>query len=208
MYRQLIALIFAGIALISCSGEQNKNESGQALTSPEVADTAKKMSDAANAPSDRSFTTKGGKRIEITEAHPMGMSMSDITVTGQGFTDSIILIKDENPVSDVLEADLDKDGFNEYYIITTAAGSGSYGNIVGIASVKDNSLVRINVADFNDPGDYMGHDSFRIDADKLIRSYPGYKERDTNASPTGETREISYMLKQTAPGKYSLEPVK
>lgn len=208
MYRQALVVLFSSFTLISCSGAQ---ESKEAETTPATAEMQDSISKPAEAPAEapqRSFTTKGGKVIDIVETHPMGMSMSDITVTGHGFADSMIIMKDENPVSDVLEADLDKDGFNEYYIITTAAGSGSYGSIVGIASVRDKSLARISVAEFKEPADYMGHDSFKIEGDKLTRSYPAYKDKDTNASPSGETKTITYSLKQTAPGKYSLDQLK
>lgn len=208
MYRQSLFSLVIAASLFSCSGGQEAKETETTPATAEIQDSAIKQTEASNATPQRSFTTKGGKVIDIVETHPMGMSMSDITVTAHGFTDSVIVMKDENPVSDVLEADLDRDGFNEYYIITTAAGSGSYGNIAGIASVQDKSLARITVADFKDPKDYMGHDSFKIEGDKLVRSYPAYKDKDSNASPTGENKTISYSLKQTAAGKYSLEATK
>jgi hypothetical protein len=208
MYQQTFAIVFSALTLISCSGEKSTKETEATLAPAEITDSTAQPAEAAKTAPKMSFTTKSGKAIEITEAHPMGMSMSDITVTARGFADSVLVMKDENPVSDVLEADLDKDGFNEYYIITTAAGSGSYGEIIGVASVKDNSLVRITVAEFKNPNDYMGHDTFRVEGNRIIRSYPGYKNMDTNAEPTGENKEISYELKQASPGKYSLEQVK
>ncbi|MND87841.1 hypothetical protein D3C80_798500 [compost metagenome] len=41
---------------------------------------------------------------------------------------------------------------------------------------------------------YMGHDSFHIEKNRLIRSFPIYKETDPNAAPSGGTRKINYQL--------------
>ncbi|MNF02387.1 hypothetical protein D3C80_2015230 [compost metagenome] len=46
----------------------------------------------------------------------------------------------------------------------------------------------------------MGHDSFRIHKNRLIRSFPIYKETDPNAAPSGGIREISYKLKEGETG--------
>ena len=41
----------------------------------------------------------------------------------------------------------------------------------------------------------MGHDEFRVVESSLVRRFPVYREGDTNAKPTGGTRQISYELK-------------
>jgi hypothetical protein len=42
---------------------------------------------------------------------------------------------------------------------------------------------------------YMGHDSFQIESQKLLRTFPVYKPSDTNQKATGGTRRIFYSLK-------------
>jgi heat shock protein HslJ len=56
-------------------------------------------------------------------------------------------------------------GFDEIYIVTTAAGSGSYGTMLGFASNKDKSLSMIHFPDVREGDEtfegYMGHDTSR-----------------------------------------------
>jgi hypothetical protein len=40
----------------------------------------------------------------------------------------------------------------------------------------------------------MGHDSFTIENNTPVRTFPVYKDSDANASPTGGTRRITYGL--------------
>ena len=41
---------------------------------------------------------------------------------------------------------------------------------------------------------YMGHDQFSIVENNLSQRFPIYKEGDTNAKPSGGTRQVSYKL--------------
>ncbi len=41
---------------------------------------------------------------------------------------------------------------------------------------------------------YMGHDTFTIEGQKLIRTFPVYKKKDTNQNPTGGKRKLVYGL--------------
>ena len=107
-------------------------------------------------------------------------------------------IEDRDPISDVFVADLDGNGFDEIYIITKSAGSGSYGTVLGFASNKDKSLSMINFPEIR-KGDenfegYMGHDTFKIEDQKLVRIFPIYNKGDTNENPTGGRRKLVYGL--------------
>jgi len=108
---------------------------------------------------------------------------------------------DVDPISKVLVGDLDANGFDEIYVITTAAGSGSYGNIYGIASNKDKSVSIISIPkvseeDLKKGGNfegYEGHDEFEIVENSLSRRFPVKGEGVT-------MRAINYKLK---PGEAS-----
>ena len=41
---------------------------------------------------------------------------------------------------------------------------------------------------------YMGHDEFSLIENTLVHRFPIYKTGDTNAAPTGGTRQIGYKL--------------
>jgi hypothetical protein len=77
-------------------------------------------------------------------------------------------------------------------------GSGSHGTVLGFASNKDKSLSMINFPEIQ-KGDenfegYMGHDTFKIEDQKLVRIFPIYNQGDTNKHPTGGTRKLVYGL--------------
>ena len=74
----------------------------------------------------KEYKTKTGKTIIISETHPVGQSLSTIEISTTGFEhDYREVYEDRDPISDVFVADLDGNGFDEIYIITTSAGSGS-----------------------------------------------------------------------------------
>jgi len=172
----VMAILVSAVSLISCS------------------DTKDTSSDAP-----KEYKTKTGKTIIISETHPVGQSLSTIEISTKDFEHNYPEIyKDRDSISDVFVADLDGNGFDEIYIITTSAGSGSYGTVLGFASNKDKSLSMINFPEIQ-KGDenfegYMGHDTFKIEDQKLVRIFPIYNEGDTNQDPTGGTRKLVYGL--------------
>jgi len=151
----------------------------------------------SNAP--REFQTKTGKTIIVSETHPVGRSLSTIAITTKNFEhDFREVYEDQDPISDIFLADLDANGFDELYIITTSTGSGSYGKVIGFASNKDKSLSMIHFpviekGNKNFKG-YMGHDTFKLEDQKLVRLFPVYNEGDANQNPTGGKRKLTYDL--------------
>ena len=147
----------------------------------------------------RKFQTKTGKTIIVSETHPVGRSLSKIVIKTENFQhDFKEVYEDQDPISDIFLADLDGNGFDELYIVTTSSGSGSYGTVIGFASNKDKSLSRIHFST-KEKGDqdfrgYRGHDIFKIEDHKLVRLFPLYNEGDTNQKPTGGTRKLTYDL--------------
>jgi len=147
----------------------------------------------------KTYRTKTGKMIVVSETHAEGRSLGTIEVRSEGFVhDFGEVFEDRDPVTDVFTADLDGNGFDEIYIVTTAAGSGSYGTVLGFASNKDKSLSMIHfpeiqTGDENFEG-YMGHDTFSIEDRKLVRVFPVYNKSDTNENPTGGRRKLVYGL--------------
>jgi hypothetical protein len=147
----------------------------------------------------KEYRTRTGKTITVSETHPVGRSLSTIEVRTEGFEHNFgEIFEDRDLISDVFVTDLDGNGFDEIYIITTSAGSGSYGTVLGFASNKDKSLSMIHFPERR-KGDehfegYMGHDFFRIEDGKLLRIFPLYNQGDTNENPTGGRRKLIYGL--------------
>ena len=94
----------------------------------------------------KTYRTRTGKTIVVSQSHPAGRSLATIEVRTEGFEhDFGEVFEDRNPISNVFVADLDGNGFDEIYIVTRAAGSGSYGSILGFASNNDKSLSMIHL---------------------------------------------------------------
>ena len=188
-----IFTVFIGLSILGSCGQSSKKVTVQEIQgSPAVAkDTSSNAS--------KVYKTKTGKTIIITETHPVGQSLSTIKISTEGFEHNYLEIyEDRDPISDVLIADLDSNGFDEIYIIMTSAGTGSYGTVLGLASNKDKSLSMINFPEIQE-GDrnfegYMGHDTFRIEDRTLVRIFPIYKKGDINQNPTGRKRKLVYGL--------------
>jgi len=141
------------------------------------------------------YKTKTGKTIVVTENHPNGASLSNISIAFKDNESSVLNFIDIDPINHVLLADLDNNGFDEIYIITLSAGSGSYGNVIGIATTKDNTFAKINFPELSEPDlkigakfeGYEGHDLYKIKGMLLIRSFPV-------KTPKSTTRVIKYKL--------------
>lgn len=147
----------------------------------------------------KKYKTKTGKTITILESHPVGRSLSTIEIGTRDFEHNYVEIyEDIDPISNVILADLDGNGFDEIYIITSSAGSGSYKTVLGFASNQDKSLSMIHFPGIQEGDEqfegYMGHDTFKLEDQKLVRTFPIYNEGDPNQNPTGGTQKLYYGL--------------
>lgn len=101
-------------------------------------------------------------------------------------------------VIDAEVEDLNSDGSPELFVYTQSVGSGSYGNVYAFSvnNKKSMSQVYFRPTAENEKINqgYMGHDEFSLIENTLGQRFPIYKEGDTNAEPTGGTRQVSYKL--------------
>jgi hypothetical protein len=132
---------------------------------------------------------------------PNAGSVNTLKITADGLEGSNAPIEQEidGTVSNAEVADLNADGFPELYVHVVSAGSGGYGTLVAYASNSNKSLTSIYLPELSDDKKnskgYMGHDEFAVVENVLARRFPVYKEGDSNAKPTGGTRQIQYKLK-------------
>ena len=95
-------------------------------------------------------------------------------------------------------ADLDSNGWPEIYVFVSSAGSGSYGSLAAYAVNKGKSITPIYLPPLEQSAGefqgYMGHDQFTVVENRLQRSFPIYRQDDSNAAPTGGTRQLQYRL--------------
>jgi hypothetical protein len=104
--------------------------------------------------------------------------------------------------------DLNSDGRPELLLFVTDAGSGSYGSVLGWSASKGHTLLPITMPELSGKWakGYMGHDQFAVVETSLMRRFPIYRPGDTNAKPTGGTRQISYKLEAGEAG-FLFKPV-
>jgi hypothetical protein len=107
-------------------------------------------------------------------------------------------VEADGTVTNVEVEDLNADGYPEIYVYVTSAGSGSYGSLIAYASNHNRSLSEIYLPSLEDDPEaavgYMGHDTFAVGEGALLRRFPVYREGDSNAEPSGGTRQVQYRL--------------
>ena len=192
----IILIVFILLYLLSSCGETSKK-----VTASKIQVSPAEGEDFSSDAYYKEYKTKTGKTIIISVTHPVGQSLSTIEISTKDFEHNYPEIyEDRDPISDVFIDDLDGNGFDEIYIITTSVGSGSYGTVLGFASNKDRSLSMINFPEIQEGDEnfegFMGHDTFKIENQKLVRIFPIYSEGAPNQNPTGRTRKLVYGLYQ------------
>lgn len=185
-----------GLLLIcfSCNQVAENKTAVQILAAETVSDTTSLRKEE--------MITSSGKTILLEITHPRGASLCDITIAFKGDTTTRLTLSDQDPVSTYTLADLDGNGFSELYIVTTSAGTGSYGNLCGFASNKDKSFSFIYFPELTEkdlePGKafhgYEGKDSFAVKQQKIVRYY------SVSTNDTSLQKSCSYKLKQTETG--------
>jgi len=196
-----VLLTIAAVALLASCNQKKTTETKEA-PKKEIKTEAIKHAPESKSHT-KEFKTKSGKIFIIKEEKPSA-SISKITVTPKGFSEvnDALVMEDSDPFDYALVADVNSDGFDELYIITRGAGSGSYAKVYGFSSNKDKSVTPIYVPELSDNDfasifkGYMGHDKFYVEGNKLLRKYPVYKKEDANNNPTGGDKILEYRLKQ------------
>jgi hypothetical protein len=151
----------------------------------------------AAAPFDQSLELQGiGFRVQC----PNTGSINRVTITATGLAkDNAVIEREADGIVTGAEiADLDADGAPEVYVYTHSAGSGTYGGLIAYAVGEADSLSEIRLPPIEDDAEaargYMGHDEFAIVENSMARRFPVYRGGDTNAAPSGGTRQIQYKL--------------
>ncbi len=199
--KRLLPLFIVLLLTFSCKPEQGQKDSNQTISTSkleiEIDEEIKSVEKVV-------YKTATGKSIELI-IHKKSSGLNDFTIVALDFANGkdSLGIMDSEPLQQVMVEDLDSNGYDELYLITTSSGSGSYGSIFGFASNQDLSLTTIYVPEITENDvqldgpfyGYMGHDSIYSNEGKIYRKYPIYKEGDPNCCPTGGDKTLGYELK-------------
>lgn len=184
----------------ACKQEKSTPVSSQEMTEKKVSITETKDSgDMIKT----IYKTSTGKSIELI-SDKKSNGLNDLMIVPLDFinTKDTFHLKDSDPLLHAWIKDLDGNGFDELFLITTSSGSGSYATIYGFASNQDLSITPIYVPEISEKDlvpegvyyGYMGHDSIYVDHNKIHRKFPVYKEGDANCCPSGGVKTLSYEL--------------
>jgi Periplasmic lysozyme inhibitor of I-type lysozyme len=139
-----------------------------------------------------------GIRFRVTCANEGSVNTLHIVPAGLEIDNSPIVRTIDGTVTGAEVADLNVDGSPEIYVYVTSAGSGSYGSLVAYSANQRKSLSEIYLPPVAEnktaSKGYMGHDEFAVVESVLVQRFPVYRDTDTNAKPTGGTRQIQYKL--------------
>ena len=204
------------LAMTACSEEQAeapaappaKTETAPPAAAPDPtpAENAGSTNDGADAQAEPFFAQMVLGDVTFQVESPNDSSINQVTVRAEGPEGPIGQMEAEadGTITNVEIEDLNADGFPEIYVYVTSAGSGSYGSLIAYASNRNKSLSQIYLPSIeDDPATskgYMGHDEFAVGEATFLRRFPIYKDGDTNAQPTGGTRQIQYKLQAAEAG--------
>ncbi len=152
---------------------------------------------APEVPFDRTLTLQGIS-FRVRSANDASINTLEIIPSGLEGDNRPISRRIDGTVTGAEVADLNVDGSPELYVYVTSAGSGSYGSLVAYASNKRKSLSEIYLPPLKENAKasqgYMGHDEFAVVESTFVQRFPIYRPGDTNAKPTGGTRQLQYKL--------------
>jgi hypothetical protein len=199
--KPILPLLVILLLTFSCKPEQGQKDSNQTTNTTKLEiDIEEEIESVKNVV----YKTATGKSIELIITKKSS-GLSDFTIVALDFANSkdSLGIKDSEPLQQVMVEDLDGNGYDELYLITTSSGSGSYGSVFGFASNQDLSLTTIYVPGITENDvqldgpffGYMGHDSIYSNEGEIFRKYPIYKEGDPNCCPTGGDKTLGYQLR-------------
>lgn len=158
--------------------------------------------------------TATGKTWRVHQVPMLDSSLVSVVVDAVGFSNDSISIDfgEIDPVVGITTEDLDKDGYQELYIVTQSTGPEAYGTLYGVYSEMDTSVTVITYEGPNpylskegEPfAGYQGQDQFVFDKGKLTNTFMALKAGSDSESAS---RTIAYGLVKT-PGAVRLTPVR
>jgi hypothetical protein len=158
---------------------------------------------ATDAPFEQTLVLQGIS-FKVSATNQGSLNQLKIVPSGLAMDNTPIEREIDGTVTAAEVADLNADGSPELYVYVASAGSGSHASLVAYAANQRQSLSSISLpALSDDPAlarGYMGHDQLLVEEHRLLRRFPLYREGDSNARPTGGTRQIAYRLRRDEAG--------
>ncbi len=202
----LLSILTLAIAASACTTQM---ASEKVTTPPALPETTETASAGTEEPAAPTATPKppaepaGYRKQLISEQYTF-----DIALQGEGIMKSlqiavksdgknIMQVKDsvDGEITKSLNTDLNGNGKPEVLVFLQSSGSGGYGLLYGYEiDGKEEKKLSLPPLKGELAQGYMGQDEFRVEGNRLLRTFPLYKDTDVNANPTGGKRTIEYRL--------------
>jgi len=195
---RIVAVTCAAVLAAACSPGGSSSSAPPA--SQEPARAAAAPASAAPATDSRFRRTLELQGVTFTLTCDNDSSINQLSIVASGLEgDNTPISQDvDGTVAGAEVGDLNVDGSPEVYVFVQSAGSGSYGSLVAYAVNNRKSLSAIYLPPVTEnekaAKGYMGHDDFAVVENRLVQRFPVYRDGDTNAKPTGGTRQLQYKL--------------
>ena len=198
-------LIWSALLAVGCSGTASEDHDDEGFDSTVVVIPI-------DEPTTKELKTESGMTWVIHQT-PLSDSLINISIDTHGFSsdNQSLDFGETDPVVATLQADLDKDGFEELYLFTRSAGPGAYGSVLGLYSDEDKSVSIIsfegdtpyNSKEGEPYEGYLGEDEFAI-IDGVLTNTVSVSA--TNGKEAEVKRMIHYQLIK-AEGSVQLKPL-
>jgi hypothetical protein len=194
--KTLIAISVAA-ALVACGKKEAAPGPQADAAQPAASAAAQEPTQAAAVTYDETLEY-GGISFHVVATGDGSIGNVTITPSGLEADNAPITRETDGRVMLAEVGDLNVDNSPEVYVYTQSAGSGSYGGLIAYAANDRKSLSEIYLPPVAENPEaskgYMGHDEFAVVENTLVQRFPIYKDGDTNAAPTGGTRQLQYKL--------------
>jgi hypothetical protein len=205
--KKIVFAIAISLALSACKDKPAETTAASDTSEPDMAPVEEVKVEAAPAAAAPGYSQEfelQGVRF-VVQATNEG-SINQLTITPSGLTEvnDVISREIDGSVTNAEVADINADGSPEVYVWVNSAGSGSYAAPIGYSANNKKSLSEIYFPPISDDAvnskGYMGHDEFAVVEGVIVQRFPLYGEGDSNAKPSGKTRQLQYKLTQGEAG--------
>ena len=200
-------LLLAILAISACQSTPKEKETAQVQTPPkETIQKPKALTPSPPATPKNKWVgkTSTGKAYVVERKEKDGKVEYVLNGEGFKFAKETKLLNHAD-VKDILTADLDKDGFDEAYIIYDCQEKGEASPVIAaFVSFKDRAFgpIYVRAASAKQLKGYQGHDKIYIENGQLVREFPIF-DGEKN---TGKTQRLTYRLSAGEAG-FVLKPV-
>lgn len=207
IYKFIASVVLLTLLTIACNSDSEKSSKSEESTTQQQDNTNSGESEAHESEASKVDVVVYTKTLllqnvnfDISSIKGENATILKILPSGLSIDNKQAIHEIDGTVINAEIEDLNSDGFPEVLVYISSDGSGSYGSIIGYSVNNGKSMSQISFPSvtYNNEANkgYMGHDEFAVVENTLVQRFPIYKENDTNAKPTGKTRQIQYKLKE------------